>query len=526
MSKRLKKYSLACLLIALILAVSALGACKVGSKYALTITVSKRAVIREGDSLDSVKQYLTVTYTDVNGNTDIIEDYVLRGTLKKGKCELTLVYDNVSKKFNVTVLAANDQPPMPESAGLTFSQTDNGYVVQSIGDCADSEVYIPSTYNKQPVVGIADQAFERCETVTSMVIPQSVTTIGYGAFYSCVNLKEVEINGAINEIMASTFWDCSSLERINIPQSVTSIGYYAFRNCSSLKTVTLPNSELVIDNAFVNAGLTELTIPQNVKSIYDAAFNDCVDLEKVYINATNAILNETSYDSYGWHAFNGCSKLTTVVVAANVQSFLFSTFINCDSLSSIDVAADNQYYSSQNGVLYDKAKTQILFVPKDLSGVVVIPDTVTEVKRRAFYERTKITTLTVGTGVANMGEEAFFYCNGLTTVYWNAINCEIPYYGYTSNTVFADTNIKTVVIGNKVEVIPCLFYGCSTLENVTIGSGVKEIYSGAFCDCNIKSLRYNGKRGEWKTTKIYSEWINSPYCDKIICTNGESDLYW
>ena len=121
-------------------------------------------------------------------------------------------------------------------------------------------------------------------TLISITIPNSVTSIGRGAFYNCSELTNVTIPNSVTSIEDNVFSGCRSLTSVTIPNSVISIGSYAFYNCSKLTNVTIPNSVTSIGgSAFYNCSkLTSITIPNSVTSIGDRAFSGCSKLTDIY----------------------------------------------------------------------------------------------------------------------------------------------------------------------------------------------------------------------------------------------------
>ena len=140
-------------------------------------------------------------------------------------------------------------------------------------------------------------------TITKVVIPKSVTTLGAGAFYNCNNLIDVNIPDSITSIGHYAFNGCTSLTSINIPNNVTSIGDYAFGDCTSLTSINIPNNVTSIGYYAFGAcsSLTSINIPNNVTSIGNNAFSACTSL--ISINIPNSVT------SVGQSAFEGCTNL-------------------------------------------------------------------------------------------------------------------------------------------------------------------------------------------------------------------------
>ena len=143
----------------------------------------------------------------------------------------------------------------------------------------DTDVVIPDTLidkkgNELPVFGIADGAFSGNDTITSVKMPETVTTIGANAFSGCSSLTSVNIPDAVTTLGASAFYACTSLASIHIPESITTIDADTFCSCTSLTEIELPSTLIRIGNeAFCSSGLTSITIPEGVTQVGKEAFH-------------------------------------------------------------------------------------------------------------------------------------------------------------------------------------------------------------------------------------------------------------
>ena len=148
------------------------------------------------------------------------------------------------------------------------------------------------------VILIADNAFSHCTSLTSITIPNSVTSICQGAFLCCSSLTSITIPNSVTSIGFQSFRSCTSLTSISIGNSVTGIDNYAFYNCSSLTSVTIPNSVTGIGKyAFQNCtSLSSVTIGSGIQYINERVFANCPDLTHVYCHAVN--VPRTGYEVF------------------------------------------------------------------------------------------------------------------------------------------------------------------------------------------------------------------------------------
>jgi len=273
--------------------------------------------------------------------------------------------------------------------------------------------YVPVSLKTVIVTGggytLPNNAFLGCVYLTSITIPESVTSIGQQAFSGCSSLTNVIIPNSVNSIGSYAFYNCTSLASLNIPNGVTSIGQQAFYN-SSLTSVTIPSSITSIGNqAFSGCSrLTSVTIPSSVTSIGQQAFSGCSSLTNVTI--------PSSVTSIGQQAFSGCSGLTSVTIPDSVTSIGVCAFNGCTALTSITVPFVGTTLNGAN------TTDDVLFygifgfnqIPSSLKTVVI---TGGNIGQRAFaYCCSGLTSVTIGNSVTGIGDSAFLYCSSLTNV--------------------------------------------------------------------------------------------------------------
>ena len=342
-----------------------------------------------------------------------------------------------------------------------------------------STYYIPSSLKIITVTGgnILYGAFYNCSGLTSITIPNSVTSIGGYAFEGCSGLTSITIPDSVTSIGYYAFSDCSGLTSIAIPDSVTSIGSYAFLGCSGLTSITIPDSVTSIgDWAFEGcSGLTSITVAEG-NSKYHSQDNCIIETASKTLIAgckTSIIPDDGSVTSIGWYAFEGCSGLTSITIPDSVTSIGLNAFYNCSGLTSVTIG----------------------------NGVTSIGD-------QAFYNCSGLTSITIGNSVTSIGNWAFYGCSGLMSITIPDSVTSIGWYA---------------------------FYNCSGLTSITIPNSVTSIGEGAFYNCrNLTNVTFNNTQGWWYSnsssatsgTSISSSDLEDPATAATYLTSAYYNYYW
>lgn len=250
---------------------------------------------------------------------------------------------------------------------------------------------------------IPSNAFAECSNLTSVTIPESVTSIGKSAFRGCSKLQSITIPENVMSIGASAFWHCISLLTVNIPKGVTSIQDFTFGGCLNLPSVTIPDNVTSIgEEAFIDCeSLTDLTIPKRVTSIGREAFEDCISLTSVTI--------PESVTSIGQGAFLRCTGLTSVTIPESVATLEVSAFKGCAGLTSAGPIGSGCSY--QFGWT-EKIPAHAFYGCSGLTSVT-IPESVTSIGKLAFLSCTNLARVTIPGSVTSIDESAFNDCPNL-----------------------------------------------------------------------------------------------------------------
>ena len=299
-----------------------------------------------------------------------------------------------------------------------------------------------------------------------------------GLYYKKVDNND---DGIYDEIYIthefSDYYNYIGITSVIIPSEieglpVTSIGDNAFYLCTSLTDITIPNSVTYIDdNAFEYCtSLTDMIIPDsNVTSIGDQAFFWCTALTNITI--------PDSVTSIGDSAFRYCISLTNITIPDSVTSIGYNPFAGCTSLKKINVSENNENYSSTDGLLMNKDKTEIIYCPNGKVNVT-IPDSVTSIGNWAFELCTSLTSITIPDSVTSIGKSAFARCTSLTSI---TIPDSVTSIG---DSAFSGCTLTSIIIPDSVTSIGYIaFADCKSLTSITIPDSVTSIGDGTFRDC-------------------------------------------
>ena len=344
----------------------------------------------------------------------------------------TLYYEIISGTTNVGVVRP----------GPAYTDTYDNYVSGNVV-IPDTVAYNGTTYNVTELRTVdVFGPFDGCDSIISVIIPNSVTIIGDWAFWNCHSLASINIPNSVTTIGKGVFGDCISLTSITIPNSVTTIGASAFTGCTNLTSVTIPNSITTIKGSTFNAcsSLTSITIPNSVTSIGESAFNNCSSLTSITI--------PNSVTTIGNRAFTGCSSLTSISIPNSVDSIGTKAFSWCSNLDTLyfDAINCNDFLSGSNHPFYNTTTISI----------INIGDNVQTIPANFAYGLDSLLSVTIGNSVTVIGNNAFKNCIGI-----DVVKCKS-----TIPPTISDSNTWSSVPVDINLIVPC---GSSLTYSTTYG---------------------------------------------------------
>ena len=379
---------------------------------------------------------------------------------------------------------------LPEIFGFQVKKYVLGEAVTSIGPWAFSQspqslldynnelasVTIPNS-----VTSIGTGAFWKCSNLTSVTIPESVKNIGESAFEDCIGLTSASISGGV--IGVSAFQGCSNLSSVNLG-NVTDIYSHAFDGCESLTSVSLPYSLLTIgQQAFKGCtGLTSISIPP-AAWMQDDAFRDCTNLTEVYIHSPMVVRDRTpesslkyvfgpqvttysfaDIKSIGRYALYGCENVSSLYLSAKVEEIRDYAFSGCTGLDGILIFGDTEIgdyaFSGCTG-----------FISADFMGNII------SIGDYAFSDCSNMKYVTAKSSFASVGQDAFQGCNSLNSV--QVANLDSWY-----NTDFASEFSNPLSYAHHLNVIDVINPNVEKVTKLIVPSGVTEIKNYAFSGCS------------------------------------------
>ncbi len=342
----------------------------------------------------------------------------------------------------------------PEMAPFRFETTHNTCKILALNDKTVSRVVIPDC-----VTSIGSSAFIDCKNLTEIIISDSVKSMGTSVFYGCESLINVEMGKGLKNVGAYAFSDCNNLKRIVVGESVTDIENRAFYNCGGLEEIVIFNRVTTIGVwAFYGCeNLKEIVIPNTVHSIGEGAFMECNNLKTISI----PFLGETKDDKE--NAFLG---------------YIFGAIV--PSLNGDYVSKSLQKVTLTNVTVVDR----LAFSYCSNITEVALCDGVTSIDDSAFSDCIMLESVIIPESVTSIGAAVFYGCGALKKV---VIPSEVT--RINNYTFYGCRALEEVILPNTLESIgKQAFYNCEKLSKILIPIGVTNMDTKSFDTCENLSI--------------------------------------
>jgi hypothetical protein len=398
---------------------------------------------------------------------------------------------------------------LPVVVQAQFIYTTNNSVltlIQYTGPGGD--VTIPDKAGGLPVGVVAPAAFFQISALTSVTFGTNVATIANNAIFQCPNLAGVFIPASVTNIGTGPMIDCKSLTTISVSpanSSYTNVNQVLFNKpLTSLiefsggvgGSYTIPASVTNVGQAFIGNSLAAISVnPAN--TYFTNLAGVLFDKSKTFLysypgGAPGSYAVPTNATTIVSGAFEYSAGVTTVSIGTNVSSIGTFAFYDCPNLIAISVNATNAFYSSTNGILFDKNKTTLIQYPIANPGSYLVPGTVVNIGDGAFGDAFGLTSVVIPNGVTTIAQQAFYGC----------------------------LNLSGVFLGNSVKTIgPNAFFSCSSLSDVVFPASLSSLGQYSFGGCqNLSSVCFSGNQPADGGNVFYSD----PALSTILYVSGKT----
>ena len=360
---------------------------------------------------------------------------------------------------------------------------------------------------------IEEHMFSDLENLTSVTLPDTITTIEGWSFTNCKNLTDIYFGNSLVTIGDYAFSGCENLKNITLPDTVEFVG--GFQDCKleritasawvmrqiagiDLKTAVITSGDTIEEDTFYNcSNLTSVILPDTITTIESSAFQGCSNLTSIDL--------PTGLTTIGSNAFDRCKSLTSIDVPYGVTAIENYTFYNCSNLTSV--------------TLPDTVKSIGMDAFRECVGLqeIIIPSSVTIIHERAFN------------GCENLKKVVFLNNNtSFSTTAFAGCNVEyatLPLSAFGSIdgfAIFPMTDLKEIVVTSGEKIKEFTFASCHNLTSITLPDTITVIEKYAFCDNeNLTEIIFKGTMVQWNAIEKDVTWNENLAATKVICLDGE-----
>ncbi|MBE7076738.1 MAG: leucine-rich repeat domain-containing protein [Clostridiales bacterium] len=397
---------------------------------------------------------------------------------------------------------------------------------------AFDETYLESLITPDGLLEIGADALKNCPNVTYVKIPDTLTTLGSGAFFGCTKLESIDLSGTtLTSVASSAFYQCSSIKEVKLPETVTTIGNHTFAFCSSLEYLDFPDGLTGLGSSALNncTSLKELILPEGFSYIGEYGIANCTSLEKIVIPSTLTNLNNTN-------EFDKCSaKLQVLEVAENnpnlknVNGFLIYKTTRCVlGTNSAVTVPDGVTHFGRYCVWGQENRTEI-DLPDGLTIIeynafqncssidgVLLPTTCKTIYHQAFMNCTSLSKIVIPEGTTKIDLQVFSGCSNLSEV---ILPSTLTTIGQSSFSGIGTKSPATIILPENLTTLGVSAFRGAKIENITINSKLETIQSEAFSGKPISNVFIDATATEVDGEIVYESLFftnlraNSAYAD-------------
>lgn len=374
-----------------------------------------------------------------------------------------------------------------------------------------SAVSLPSSLKEISGELYTQGAFQYCEALKSIALPEGLISIGYSAFF-CSGLESITLPANLTSLSSGVFNSCPQLHDARIPSAIKILPASTFYSCSALESVEISdNVEVIEPYCFEHClSLKEVKLSENLKEIGEYAFRDCIALPEMRL--------PNSLVALGNNAFSGCNSLKEIYIGKNLETIGYNCFGNNSSLERISVDPDNQYFSSVDGILADKQCTELIVAPKNISGTYTLPASIRKLRAFVFAKCANLTGLILNPGLEVIEDGVISDCSLLKELEIPASVNEIATGAFSGNCldsfkvdegnqnysstlgmlldkpgalVISDVVAQdNIILPASVVEIGDYAFSSSAIREVTCNEGLKKIGNSSFSYSSIEKIEF------------------------------------
>lgn len=285
--------------------------------------------------------------------------------------------------------------------GIKYILDNENALIMQQPETLSGDIIIPETvvYNEKTYIvnNVGDHAFSGTK-IKSIILPNSVSTLGYSCFDNCSNLTSVILSNQIKSLKGSCFSNCTSLVSITLPNNITEVGEHCFYRCTALKSITLPNNITELGQFCFGgcSSLESITLPNSITKLGSGCFENCFNLTSITLSENLNIL-----ESY---CFSNCKSLKSVLLPNSIISIGDRCFYGCTSLTSIILP--NSITELGNWCFRECSSL----------NSITLPNNITTLGEACFYECSSLNSITLSNSTISLGDFCFYRCTSLTSI--------------------------------------------------------------------------------------------------------------